>query len=106
MTFNSADEVGKRPWGRRRSYHDQMQEEQRWAEEDAAAAREGAATDAGGREVADEERFEGVYSTKTFHYPHCEDLGDVPEIERLPFVSPYDAVDGGYVPCRNCHPME
>ncbi len=46
----------------------------------------------------------GVYATKEYHGPRCEKLGDVPQTERVLFISPYDALDDRYRPCTTCKP--
>ncbi len=57
-----------------------------------------------GSRVATESQVVGVGSTHLFHEPDCAELADIPRADRVLFVSIYDALDGGYAPCRGCAP--
>ena len=46
----------------------------------------------------------GVHGSHVFHNAACDELTDVAQAQRVLFVSPYDAVDGGYQPCPRCRP--
>jgi hypothetical protein len=57
-----------------------------------------------GATTTDELQLIGVGSTREFHFSECETLTEVPRADRVLFVSPFDALDGGYHPCRVCNP--
>jgi len=93
--------TGKRPYGRRRApeYDAAKSLEQRMAERERAdrAPREGEFVNA-------EEQVIGAPATHVYHRPSCKELDGLPRTEQIRFLSPYDAIDGGYDPCPICHP--
>lgn len=95
--------TGKRPVTSRRvaeTTPDKTMQE-RLAEHQAARA-QAAAEEA--RTFREGEGLVGVGSTHVFHFDGCSELADVPRADRVIFVSPFDALDGGYDPCRTCNP--
>ncbi len=101
--------VGRRPLGDRRPISE------RDATEPVQRARGRSARDASpdarierlstqGQHLDADVTVTGIYTTKIYHHHTCELIEDVPAVDRLTFVSPYDAVDAQYAPCRVCDP--
>lgn len=62
-----------------------------------------ATSGSGGRHV-DELKLAGVVGTATYHRLDCDRLDGVGEADRIPFLSTYDGLDAGYLPCEHCRP--
>ena len=99
----STKHTGKRPITARSE--DEAREakpiEVRLAEREARLAE---ASQGSAHTVAPSEQLVGVGSTHRFHFSNCAALESVPRADRVLFVSPYDALDGGYAPCPVCKP--
>lgn len=46
----------------------------------------------------------GSATTRRFHRAGCPELADVPAADRVPFATPFLALDHGYAPCVHCRP--
>jgi hypothetical protein len=49
--------------------------------------------------------FLGDKSKRLFHSPDCPQCASIPENDRQPFPSVYEALNFKYSPCRECNPM-
>ena len=98
-----AEHTGNRPMGprRMRDYDQSSTIEQRMEARDKMAAD---AEKARAREVSEDELVIGTHATSVYHLDSCDLLDEVGTKERVRFVSPYDALDGGYRPCPRCRP--
>ena len=86
---------------RMRDYDQSTSLEERMEKRDAAAA---AAEKQQAREVHPEEQVVGAHATNVYHFEECDLVKDVSRKDRVLFVSPFDALDGGFRPCARCRP--